>query len=161
METVDRLITSRREFHDAVEWAIAKIAEHGCPEVFISDDDFHEWPLGGSGLVDTLKAWALPHRQFHVLARGYSGLPQRFPRWVEWRRRWSHVVHCRSVAHLEPGKCPSLVIAPGLLGLRLSDPVHFRGRLFSSAPETRVLKDQFDALSQQSEEAFPASTLGL
>ena len=161
MDDLDRLITSRTEFQGAFETAILRIAEAGCPEVFISDDDFHDWPLGAPAVLDALKAWALPHRRFHVLARDYGPVVQQHPRWVDWRRKWSHMVHCRGVEHFERGRCPTLVIAPGLLGLRLSDPVHFRGRLFTAAPDIRLLKDHFDAVSQQSVDAFPASTLGL
>lgn len=161
MPELDRLITARSEFHQALHSALERIAEQGCREVFLCDDDFDDWPLGDPAMIALLIAWAQGHRRFHVVARSFDGFVRRHPRWVAWRRQWSHVVQCRTVEQLEPGACPTLLVAPGVVALRLADRVHYRGRLTTQAVEIKLTRDQFDAVSQQSTDAFPATTLGL
>ena len=56
---------------------------------------------------------------------------------------------------------PSLLFAPGVVSVRLSDRVHYRGRLSTEAEDTARMREEVGALFQRSAEAFPASTLGL
>ena len=79
----------------------------------------------------------------------------------EGRQNWSHVVHCRTNIELETGQMPSILLAPGLLSVRLSDPIHHRGQRSHEAAEGLRCRELFDAVLQRSEEAFPASTTGL
>jgi len=80
---------------------------------------------------------------------------------VAWRRQFSHVVHCRTNDELEAGQMPSLLLAPGLLSVRLHDPVHYRGVASREASDAVQWRELVDAVLQRSEESFPASTLGL
>ena len=144
-----------------MQLALDKIAQQGCLEIFLCDEDFEDWPLGEPAFIAALTAWAQTHRRLHLLARNYDGFARRHPRWVAWRRQWSHVVHCRSNEQLESAVCPCLVVAPGVLALRLSDRVHHRGRLMTQAADIQLAREQFDAVLQHSADAFPATTLGL
>lgn len=158
---VSRIISSRAEFHDALREAFDFVAEQGCREVFIADPSFADWPLGERAVIESLTRWAYAHRKLIVLAESFDDFQRRHPRWVEWRRQWAHVVECRAVSSDDAGQLKGLFLAPGLLTLRVLDPEHYRASLsFDPVDSTRV-RDGFDALLQRSEEAFPATTLGL
>ena len=77
------------------------------------------------------------------------------------RRAWSHLVECRANTELEPHSFPTVLLAPGLLCVVLSDPVRHRGRTSRDAADALRCKEQIDAVVQRSEESFPATTTGL
>ena len=160
-DTTDTLITSRAEFQAALRTAFAGIAEAPCREVWLCDEDFAEWPLGERAVVDLLIRWATSSRRLTVVARSFDEVARRHPRWVEWRKNWSHIVSCRTNTELAVGEMPTLFLAAGTLSVRLSDPVHHRGRASRAKVEEVACKEQFDAVLQRSEEAFPATTTGL
>ena len=155
------LITSRSEFHDALRLAFAQAAAHGSRELWLCDDDFADWPLNERGVVEQLTRWAQSHRSLTVIARHFDTVAQRHARWVEWRRQWSHVVQCRSNNELEAGQMPTLLLAPGCASVRLVDPVRYRGRVSRETADAIVWRETIDAVLQRSEEAFPATSLGL
>ena len=156
-----RIITSRTEFHDALRQSFALVADEGCREVFIADPTFADWPLGERAVIESLTRWAYAHRKLTVLAQNFDEFTRRHPRWVEWRRQWAHVVECRALAEDDAGKLAGLFLAPGLVTLRVLDAEHHRASLsFEPADAIRV-RDNLDALLQRSEEAFPATNLGL
>ena len=78
-----------------------------------------------------------------------------------WRRTWSHVVDCRSNTQIEEGQMPTLLLMPGLRLVRLFDPVNYRGSVSTGAGEELRSRELFDEILRQSEEAFPATRLGL
>jgi hypothetical protein len=156
-----RIITSRGEFHDALKEAFAFVADKGCREVFIADPTFSDWPLGDRSVLENLSRWAFTHRKLTVLAESFDEFPRRHPRWVEWRRQWSHVVECRAVAEADIGQLTGLFMAPGLITLRVLDAEHYRASLSFDPVDSTRIRDAFDALLQRSEEAFPVTTLGL
>ena len=156
-----RIITSRSEFHDALRQSFDLVADEGCREVFIADPTFADWPLGERAVIESLTRWAYAHRKLTVLAQNFDDFTRRHPRWVEWRRQWAHVVECRALADDDAGKLTGLFLAPGLVTLRVLDAEHYRASLsFDPADAIRV-RDNLDALLQRSEEAFPATNLGL
>lgn len=161
MNVSDAVITSRSEFHIAVRDAFAEAAGVGCRELLLCDAGFADWPLGERAVVEHLAQWASSHRRLTLLAEDFSELARRHPRWVEWRQTWAHVVHCRTNTELEPGQMPTILLAPGLLSVRLSDPIHHRGQRSHDAAEGLRCRELFDAVLQRSEEGFPASTTGL
>jgi len=112
-------------------------------------------------VVDSLSRWALPHRRLTVLAQHYDEVTRRHPRWVAWRRQWAHVVTCRALEAAEPGQVPGLLLAPGLVTVRLLDPAHHRASVSTRRDDALRAGEHLDALLQQSSEAFPASVLGL
>jgi hypothetical protein len=156
-----RIITSRAEFHDALRAAFGAAADAGCREIWLCDDDFADWPLSERGVVEQLTRWAQSHRSFTVIARNFDAVARRHARWVEWRRTWSHVVHCRANDELEVGQMPSMLLAPGATSVRLADPVHYRGSVSSEAADAIVWREMLEEILQRSEAAFPATTLGL
>ena len=160
-ETSRTLITTRGEFHDALKQALAEIAAIGCREVFFSDADFTDWPLSDAAVIDSLTEWARGHRRLTLLAQQFDELARRHGRWVEWRRRWSHRVDCRVNCELEASKLPTLLLAPGLVVVRLVDKQHYRGSVSREAADLLQNRETLDAVLQRSEESFPVTTLGL
>ena len=63
-------------------------------------DDYAEWPLDESALVQGLARWALPRRRpcMRMLARDYSKLLAGNSRFVRWREEFSHVIECRELS---------------------------------------------------------------
>lgn len=155
------ILTSRTEFQDAIRQAFKLAADQGCREIFISDTDFAHWPLSERAVIDDLTRWAFAHRKLTVLAQHYDEFPRRHARWAEWRRQWAHVVECRALADIEPGEIPGIFLAPGVTTLRLLDPVRFRASVSYDEADAIRTRDALDAVLQRSEEAFPATTLGL
>ncbi len=156
-----RIIESRGEFHEVLRDAFVKIADAGCREVFISDTDFADWPISERGVIEQLTRWAYAHRKLVMLAQNFDDMPRRHPRFTEWRRQWAHVIQCRSLAETVPGELPGLFLAPGCITVKLLDPVRYRASISESEADAIRARDTFDALLQRSEEAFPATTLGL
>jgi hypothetical protein len=160
-ESQSTLITSRGEFHAAMREALADIAEVGCREIFMSDADFTDWPLSDTALIVSLTLWARSHRKLTLLAGQFDELARRHGRWVEWRREWSHLVECRANTELEAAKLPTMLLAPGVLVLRLVDPIRYRGSLSRATSDMVQARELLDAVLQRSEETFPVTTLGL
>ena len=155
------LITSRAEFHAALRQAFETLATAGAREVWLCDEDFADWPLGERAIVELLTRWAASNRKLTLLARSFDEVARRHPRWVEWRRSWSHIVSCRANTEMASGEFPTLLLGIGTVSLRLSDTVHPRGRLSHEKADEIRCKEQIDAVMQRSEEAFPATTTGL
>jgi hypothetical protein len=160
-ETGHRMLSSRSEFHDALRDALELAATQGCRELIISDATFADWPLGERGVVDALTRWAYAHRRLTVLAHNYDDVPRRHPRWVAWRRQWDHVISCRALPEAQPEQIPGLLIATGLVTVRVFDAVHYRASVSTDHADEVRARELIDALLQQSNEAFPASALGL
>jgi hypothetical protein len=158
---IDRLITSRAEFHTALREAFAEAATAGSRELWLADNDFADWPLGEREVVEHLSEWAASSRRLTLLANSFDEVARRHPRWVTWRRQWAHIVRCRVNTELEAGEVPSLLIASGTLTLRLSDSLHHRGRVSHDKADELRCRELIDAVLQRSEEAFPATSTGL
>lgn len=154
-------IAGRREFHDAVRAAFAEAAERGWQELWLCDPDFAEWPLGEPGVVECLSRWAGGQRRLTVFALHYDEVVRRHARWVQWRRTWAHLVRCRALHERQADDVPALLHAPGAVTLRLLDRVHWRGTVSRLPADDMQARELFDAISQRSVEAFPATTLGL
>ena len=155
------LISSRREFHDALRSAFAEAAAVGCREMWLCDVDFTDWPLNEVAVIENLTQWAEAHRKLTMLAQTFDEIPRRHARWVAWRRTWSHIVECRSNNELEAGQMPTMLLAPGLFTIRLVDPVRYRGSVSRNAADAVQGRELIDAVMQRSEEAFPVTSLGL
>jgi hypothetical protein len=155
------LIDSRKAFQDALRAAFTEAADTGCREIWICDDDFAQWPLNERGVIEQLTRWAHSHRCLTVIARQFDTLARQHARWAEWRRQWSHVVQCRTNNELEAGQMPTMLLAPGAASVRLVDPVRYRGSVSREPADAIVWRETIDAVLQRSEEAFPATTLGL
>lgn len=155
------LITTRSEFHDALRFGFAQAAAQGSRELWLCDDDFADWPLSERAVIEHLTEWAFSSRRLTLLARHFDAVSRRHARWIEWRRQWSHIVSCRANTELEAGAMPIVLVATGTLSVRVSDAVHYRGRLSTERADELRCKEAIDAVLQRSDEAFPATTTGL
>lgn len=160
-EPTHRMLSSRSEFHEALRAAFDRVADQGCREIWLCDTDFADWPLGEIAVVDSLTRWALAHRKLVVLAQHYDEVVRKHPRWVNFRRQWSHVVECRAIEEVEPGAMPSMFLAPGGVTVRLFDPQNYRASVSTEAADAVRAKEALDVVLQRSNEAFAATTLGL
>lgn len=156
-----RIFTTRSEFIDAVRQAFADAATVGCRELWLADPDYADWPLGERDVIEQLTRWAMSHRKLTMLAQGFDDVVRRHPRFVEWRRQWSHVVECRQLDDLEPGQLPTLLLAPGVVSVRLFDREQMRGSVSTDRADEVLCRELVDELSQRGVEAFPSTTLGL
>lgn len=156
-----RPIGTRAEFHDALREALQEAARTGCRELWMVDEDFADWPLGERAVVERLTAWAQAHRRLTLVARHFDEFARRHARWTEWRRQWSHVVECRSFEDAAADEIPTLLLADGLVAVRLVDRVRLRGSLSREAADLVRLREAIDAVTQRSVVAFPPTVLGL
>lgn len=156
-----RLIESQREFEDALRQAFSMIANEGCREVLISDTDFANWPLGERAVVEMLSRWSMSHRKMTVLALNYDEVTRRHAHWVQWRRQWAHIVDCRVVDDFDAKELPTVLLAPGLVVVRLVPGDTVRGSISTDLGDIERMRETIDAITQRSQEGFPATTLGL
>jgi hypothetical protein len=159
-DTRDRPIATRAEFQAALREVFADLARTGCREVWLCDSDFAEWPLNEREVVEHLTQWAYAHRKLTVIARHFNTVAQRHPRWVAWRRQWSHVVECLACED-EETPVPTVLLAGGLSVVRLADPLRYRGVLSFHASELQQQRELIDAVSQRAVPSFPATVTGL
>jgi len=160
MDSITR-IDGREAFQAAVREALAEAATAGWREIWLCDPDFASWPLGERGVVENLTRWAGAQRRLHLLALHYDEISRRHARWAQWYRQWVHLVHCRALRDLQASDVPVMLHAPGHLTLRLFDPLRYLGALSRDPAVGVQAREQIDAISQRSSEAFPATTIGL
>lgn len=156
-----RIVASRGECQQALRDAFAQAARLGCRELWLCDLDFADWPLSERSVLDSLSQWAFSHRRFTLLASSFDEIVRRHARWIDWRRQWSHIVECRSLDELETQQVPTLLLAPGVVTVRIFDTVHHRGSVSHDPADALRCRELIDMLWQRSSEAFPATTLGL
>jgi len=156
-----RVIASRSEFHDALRGAFALAASSGARNIWLSDEDFADWPLGERQIVEQLSQWADSHRRLTLIAHTFDEVVRRHGRWTEWRRQWAHVVECRTNQELEAAQHPTICLIADQLSVRLSDAVRHRGMISTEAADAVACREAIDAALQRSVETFPATTLGL
>jgi hypothetical protein len=154
-------IASRSEFQDALRSAFAQAAQEGAREIFVVDPTFADWPLNERAVIESLTEWVDSRRSLTAFAHGFEELARRQFRFVEWRRQWAHVVHCRSDPEFEPEQVPTILLVPGVTCVRLLDRVRHRGTVSSRPVDLTGSRETIDALLQRSVEAFPVTTLGL
>jgi len=160
-EPTRRAIASRREFHEALRSAFGQAADAQALEILLCDPDFADWPLGERGVVDELTRWAGPRRRLVLVAGSFDAFERRHARWVEWRRMFSHLVECRMNDEIETAQIPTVCLVPGVISVRLQDPVRHRGMASHEASDEQACREAIDAVSQRSLPAYPATTLGL
>ncbi|MDH3208972.1 MAG: hypothetical protein OEM00_05710 [Burkholderiaceae bacterium] len=161
--TPNKVISGLAEFHTAVREAMAEAVTARWPELWLCDINFADWPLGDISVVESLTQWAQGQRQCRLtlLALQYDEMPRRHPRWVQWRRQWSHSVTCRQLQDVQADDVPVTMLAPGAMTIRLLDPLHHRGVVSHTPSDWLQARELIDAISQRSIEAFPITTLGL
>jgi hypothetical protein len=157
-------IDTRADFQQAIRDAVSRAEREGWPSIALVDTDFADWPLNEPALIDALTRWALPHRRLTLVALDFDEVRRRHPRFVEWRRLWSHVVDARSPDE-DAGltELPTLLLSGGKtpFGVIVTDRVHWRGRVSHEAGDAHFYRDRLDALLQRSAPSFASTQLGL
>lgn len=160
-EPIAMPFAGRTAFHDAVRRLLADAARLGWRELCWCDPDFADWPLDDAAVLASLSAWLRPYRRLTVVAAGYDDIVRRHPRWVAWRRLWSHSVVCRQADDDIAADLPTLLVAPGAAALRLLDRARHRGTVSTAGPDVAQTKIEFVSFLRHSADAFGATTLGL
>lgn len=155
-------IDSRAGFSAAVRWGLERAHARAARRIVCVDPDFDDWPLDDPALIETLARFvSLPQRQLVLLATRFDQVPRRHPRFVQWRRHWSHAVVAFSPTEELDAALPTLLLDDGPLVVRLIDRNHWRGRASEDAREARLLRDEIDVVLQRSGPAFAVTELGL
>jgi hypothetical protein len=155
-------IDSRQAWTSALHWGLKTATGQGARQMTWVDADFTEWPLNDAGWLQQLTAWLrLPQRRLVLLAADFSAIPQQHPRFMAWRRDWSHAVEARQVPPELATGLPLVLLDDRQLSVQLLDPVHWRGRAAQDARVAHLIREQVDAVLQRSEIGFPVNTLGL
>lgn len=155
-------IDGREAFRAALIATLDQAVQQGVRRIWLCDPDFAAWPLGQSDCVDALSRWVAGADRLTVIAASFSHVAAHCPRWVAWRRRWSHKVDCRQLREGEPLVLPSMLYAPPLVALRMLDLTRYtRGRLLHGEADLAACGELTDAILQHSEEGFPLTTIGL
>lgn len=153
--------SGRRSFAQLLRAAFASAAREGWPEIFISDANFHDWPLGEREVADALQHWARSGRRMTMLACNYDAVVRQHPRFVRWRRTWEHIISCHRAACTDPQELPSALWSAHWVLQR-----HNVQRCVGASgcePERRLLLRETLAewVRSKSAPGFPATTLGL
>jgi hypothetical protein len=150
----------RSAFVQLLRDAIGLAAREGWHEMIWSDASFEDWPLNERAVIDTLHAWAKSGRRLTLLATRFDGLVSHAPRFVAWRRTWSHIVEARQCRHDNALDFPSAIWSPHWAMRRL-DPVRCAGVAGVEAQLRVNLHELLNEKIRLSSAGFPASTLGL
>ena len=156
----DGLFAGREVFRQMVRDAFSSAARDGWHEMIICDPTFEDWPLRELSVVSSLHAWAKSGRQLTMLATSFDGVARNQPRFVAFRKTWSHIIECRRCRTLVAADFPSAIWSRNWVMQRL-DPVRSAG-VSGSEPGRRVrLKELLNEKIRASVLGFPATTLGL
>jgi len=156
------VIDSRAGFVAALRWGFAQAFARDARRIVCVDPDFADWPLGEPALLESMSQWLRrPQRQWLLLGAGFDEVPRRHPRFVSWRRSWSHAVFAWQAPEDSCASLPTLLLDDGPLLVHLVDRVHWRGRVGLDARESRPYRDETDAVLQRSTQTLPATQLGL
>lgn len=147
-------------FSEMVRLALAAAAAQGWREVILSDQDFHDWPLGERAVIESLNDWARSGRQFTMIAANFDAVHRRHARFVTWRKTWSHLIDCRLTGKNRNSDVPSALWSPEWVFHRL-DPVRMLGFAGSEAARRVILRERLTELMRKSSPGFAATTLGL
>ena len=150
----------RNEFSDLIRRTFAAAAVQGWREIIICDPNFEDWPLGERAVTQALGEWSKNGRKFTMLAKNYDEVLRKHPRFVTWRKTWSHIVECRVSASTPADVLPSALWAPGWVMERL-DLTHCVGMAGPEVSRRVNLKERLNEWLLKSSLSFPATTLGL
>ena len=123
------------------------------------DPDFADWPLNDRRWSSRSALGRCASASRHRAQLRRAGAPP--PRFVEWRRQWSHVVRCRSDPELEAEQIPTMLLVPGQVVLAPGRPRPLSRHRVEPGGRLSERRETIDALLQRSVEAFPVTTLGL
>ncbi len=152
--------SGRNAFAQAIRDALDVAARDGWNRIILADANFEDWPLRERAVAESLNAWSKTGRHITLLAQNFDSIVRLAPRFVTWRKTWSHIVDCRQCRHADPLDFPSAIWSPAWVMQRL-DLARSTG-VCGSEPERRVvLRELLDEKLRGSAPGFAAVTLGL
>jgi hypothetical protein len=150
------------EFAHALYQALGHASEHSTRRLCWADPDFAAWPLGEPDWISMLTRWArVGGRELVMIAGDYRAIEHRHPRFVTWRRDWSHVIQCLLPDESRTVPLPTVWIDSADQALRVFDPEHRHGRRGFDRADKHRAREDFDAILQRATPGFAAVTLGL
>ena len=153
--------SGRDDFQQLVRDALLTAAREGWSEIFISDANFHDWPLGELAVIESLQQWARSGRRFTMLACTFDEVIRRHARFVRWRGTWDHIITCRRSPSADPMDIPSALVSPQWVLHRI-DTLRCVGFTGAQADRRVLLRETLNEwLRSKSVPSFPATTLGL
>ena len=155
--------SGREAFRAHLLTAFDAASRQGWREIILSDADFTDWPMGERAVTEALQAWAGQAgrgRQLVLVAERFDAFERHFPRFVQWRQLWSHIIDCRVCRGPGLPSVPSAFWTPDWALHRL-DVELFRGLTSVDPVRRRALRELQDECLRQGRPGFPASTLGL
>jgi hypothetical protein len=155
-----RRFEGREDFRQLVRDALACAAREGWREIILSDPDFNDWPLGEREVAESLQAWAGAGRKMVLLARNYDGVLRHHPRFVQWRRHWSHIVTAVGCSNADRLDLPSALWSPAWV-MERRDVDRSNGYCGSEADRRVLVREALNEWLLKATPAFPATTLGL
>ncbi len=163
MSELSGRISSWRDFSDRVSAAMAMAAaEPGL--MTLSDPNFTHWPLGQREVVEAFQQWVLGSaREIRcvVVAAHFDGFVRTHPRWVNWRKHWSHRVPCLEAPEELALSVPTILVLHDKLALRVQESLVGRGLWTRDPAVIGEWLSEIDVISQRSHDALPPTTLGL
>jgi hypothetical protein len=159
----EQALSSWVGFAQEAERLLVAAAEQGA-HLTLVDADFRHWPLSSPAVLAACGQWAVSHPrcQAQVLAQDWRPVVQHHGGWLRWRTPWGHRVSClQSQAEDEAPWPGTLLVAHGLGGLRVVDPVSGRGRQTADARQLREWLREVDVILQRSVTVTPLASLGL
>jgi hypothetical protein len=149
-------------FAQALSALLDEAAARGARRLCWCDADFSAWPLGRADWIARLTRWARAGGQeLVVVAADYRAIERLHPRFVEWRRDWSHRVQCLVPDESHTAGLPTLWVDTIDQALRVFDRDRWRGRAGGERIDRQRAREDFDAISQRASAGFSATTLGL
>jgi hypothetical protein len=150
------------DFAQALRAAMVRASTGHTRRICWCDEDFAAWPIGEAEWLSQLTQWArIGGRELVMIARDYTLLERRHPRFVMWRRDWAHVIQCLVPEEARIEALPTLWIDSDDQALRVFDRDHLRGRIGFDRVDRQRAREDFDAISQRASPGFAAVTLGL
>jgi hypothetical protein len=163
-EFVAPALSGRFSGHEAfaglVRHAFERAAADGWPEIILSDPSFEGWPLGETSTVHALQAWAKPGRRLVLLAGRFDLIIRQQPRFVAWRKAWSHLVDGRLCPASALHDLPSAIWSRHWFLLR-TDSEAGTGQYGAERVRLRGLHEALQHKLNVSVTGFAATTLGL
>ncbi|MBF5003468.1 hypothetical protein [Diaphorobacter caeni] len=156
----------RLQFDAWVREALRAAAEEGWRELVLCDADFRDWPLGDREMLETLNSWAGGSRgggarRCTLLSANFEQVRVRFPRFVQWRTRWEHLMDCRQIAVRNAGDVPSVIWSPRWTMQRV-DVERSRGIASDDVQFCVEWREKLgEWITSRSRPGFPATILGL
>ena len=95
-----------------------------------------------------------------MVAQDFGALERKHPRFTAWRRDWAHRFEALQPVATSTGDLPTLLLADRQ-AIHLLDRERWRARWLLQPAERRSWLEQYEAIAQRCEAAWPPTTLGL